>query len=177
MRKAHVRIIAAVLLVASVGLWHRVTVHAQQSPAVADILPALLSEVKGLRAAMEQMASTNVHAQLLVGRLQLQESRMAGMIRRLDTIRDALAAARRDLNEAADGVRRMEGQRDAQISQEDWNALQDQRKRNLAAMKANVARLTSEEAQLAGELTAEQGRWVDISQRLDELERSLTKRQ
>ena len=102
---------------------------------------------------------------------------MAGMIRRLDTIRDALAAARRDLNEAADGVRRMEGQRDAQISQEDWNALQDQRKRNLAAMKANVARLTSEEAQLAGELTAEQGRWVDISQRLDELERSLTKRQ
>ena len=47
-----------------------------QQPSGQDVLAALLQEVKGLRAAMEQMATSNAHAQLLVGRLQLQESRM-----------------------------------------------------------------------------------------------------
>ena len=69
---------------------------AAQAPRNEDVLPALLTEVRGLRAAMEQLASANAQSQLLVGRLQLQETRMNGMIRRLDTVRDNLAAAERE---------------------------------------------------------------------------------
>jgi hypothetical protein len=61
------------------------------------VLPALLVEVKGLRAAMEQMAGAGPRVQLFVGRLQLQEDGIAGMVRRLDTVRDTLASARREL--------------------------------------------------------------------------------
>ena len=46
----------------------------------------------------------------------------------------------------------------------------------MASAKAIVDRHTAEEAQLAQELTGEQGRWIDINQRLDELEKALGKR-
>jgi hypothetical protein len=51
-----------------------------------DVLPALLVEVRGLRAAMEQMASAGPRIQLFVSRLQLQEARVNAMARRLDEI-------------------------------------------------------------------------------------------
>jgi len=36
--------------------------------------------------------------------------------------------------------------------------------------------LSAEENQLTQDLTTEQGRWIEINQRLDELERTLAKR-
>jgi len=143
-----------------------------------DVLPALLQEVKGLRAAMEQMATSNAHAQLLVGRLQLQENRMNGMIRRLDTVRDSLATARREYNQIQ-GSLQMLGKDDEPgrgIPEHDKEGVLAGLKSQVGAAKANVERLAAEEAQLTSDLTAEQGRWIDINQRLDELERSLTKR-
>ena len=41
--------------------------------------------------------------------------------------------------------------------------------------KANVDRLRTEESQLSTDLATEQGRWIEISRRLDELERSLAR--
>ena len=71
-----------------------------QSPApppAGDVLAALLVEVRGLRAAMEQMASAGPRVQLFASRLQLQEGRMNNMARRLDTVRDSLAGAQREV--------------------------------------------------------------------------------
>ena len=48
-----------------------------------DVLSALLTEVRGLRQAMEQMASAGPRVQLALGRLQLQEQRLNTMLRRL----------------------------------------------------------------------------------------------
>ena len=59
----------------------------------ADVLPALLVEVRGLRAAMEQMAAAGPRVQLALGRVQLQEQRINNLIRRLDEVRVTLAAA------------------------------------------------------------------------------------
>src|SRR5574338_709205 len=53
------------------------------SPQSEDVLPALLSEVRGLRAALEQMASAGPRIQLSVARLQLEEARINDMNRRL----------------------------------------------------------------------------------------------
>ena len=154
----------------------RTPVHAQ-SAAGADILPALLVEVKGLRAAMEQMASSTAHAQLLVGRLQLQEGRMAGMIRRLDTVRDSLASAEQTYNQLHGSVQMFEGGRKpTDIPEADAQDVLGGLKRQADIAKANVDRLKAEENQLSTDLATEQGRWIEINQRLDELERSLAKR-
>src|SRR6266566_3899432 len=85
-----------------------VFVSARQAAPQADVLPALLQEVKGLRAAMEQMASAGPRIQLFTSRLQLQEARINNMIRRLDTVRDSLASAQKQLREAAEQQRRAE---------------------------------------------------------------------
>src|SRR5438105_4189363 len=87
---------AVVLGAVATSTWRPVAAQATRSE---DVLPALLVEVKGLRAALEQMASGGAQAQLLVGRLQLQEGRVASMIRRLDTVRDNLATARTQYNQ------------------------------------------------------------------------------
>jgi chromosome segregation ATPase len=147
-----------------------------QQPSGTDVLPALLQEVHGLRAAMEQMATSNAHAQLLVGRLQLQEGRMNGMIRRLDTVRDERAKAQATYDSIVTSMKMLEGDRAPNDPpQEERDQILAQYRRTIETAKAALDRWTAEETQLASDLNAEQTRWIDINQRLDELERSLTK--
>jgi predicted nuclease with TOPRIM domain len=144
-----------------------------------DMLPALLAEVKGLRAAMEQMASAGPRVQLFVGRLQLQESRMNGMIRRLEGVRDKLAAEQELLTRAVNEVKGLEAAQstgNTPIPREELTHAITHAKRQVDERRGTVARLTGEEAQLTQDLTLEQGRWNEINQRLDELERMLAKR-
>jgi chromosome segregation ATPase len=176
MQRKYVAIGAAVLFVG--WAWIGRTPLRAQSAAGADVLPALLVEVKGLRAAMEQMASSNAHAQLLVGRLQLQEGRMAGMIRRLDTVRDNLASAKREYEQIRGSLQMLESDHATgeNTPQAEKDSVLGGLKQQVVAAKANVDRLAAEEQQLTQDLSTEQGRWIEINQRLDELERSLTKR-
>ena len=153
--------------------------QAAQAPKNEDVLPALLAEVKGLRAAMEQMASAGPRIQLFVSRLQLQEGRMNTMIRRLDSVRETLASEQRELVNAQEGVKSAESDLAsglAGISREELVRLVAGRKRQMEERRATVARLTAEETQLSADLATEQGRWTDINQRLDELERTLSRR-
>jgi hypothetical protein len=170
MKRVSMIAIVVVLLAGSVSSWRPVA--AQTGPG--DILPALLVEVKGLRAAMEQMAAGSTQAQLLVGRLQLQEGRITSMVRRLDTVRDNLATARREHDQIAGSVQALQSDSTpGGIPEGDKDAMLKGLKLNVAAAKANVDRLAAEELQLTGDIAAEQQRWVTINQRLDELERAL----
>jgi hypothetical protein len=173
-------VVAAAVIVIGAGALGRVSGQAQSAAAVpGDVLPALLAEVKGLRAAIEQMSSAGPRVQLFVGRLQLQETRMNGMIRRLDTVRDTLASARRELEGFKSAQKMMEGGGEPQQPgepKEDFGPILGGMKQQAAAAQANVDRLSAEEMQLTQDLTAEQARWIDINQRLDELERALAKR-
>jgi hypothetical protein len=169
--------IAAVvlLLAASVGSWRPVAAQGGSG----DVLPALLVEVKGLRAAMEQMAAGSTQAQLLVGRLQLQEGRVTSMIRRLDTVRDSLAGARREYDQMQGALRMFDKDEDGRANEaqeKDKEGLLAGLKGQVTAAKANVDRLAAEELQLTSDIAGEQQRWVAINQRLDELERALAKR-
>jgi hypothetical protein len=80
------------LAIAGVGVGLGVSVAAQGT-GTPDVLGALLTEVRGLRVAMEQVASSGPRVQLALGRLQLQEQRLNTMIRRVETVRDAIVAA------------------------------------------------------------------------------------
>ena len=166
--------VGIVVVAAAAASWRPAAAQAARSD---DVLPALLTEVKGLRAAMEQMASGSTQAQLLIGRLQLQEGRVTSMIRRLDTVRDTLAAARTQYNQLAGSVKMLEGAHEpGDGPPEEAKGVLLGLKSQVAAAKANVDRLAAEEMQLTGDIAGEQQRWIAINQRLDELERTLAKR-
>ena len=143
-----------------------------------SILPALLTEVKGLRAAMEHMAADGPRVQLALGRLQLQEQRLNTLIVRLDAVRQQLANAQRNVAQH----QMQSGQMEAALRsrqdepREQIEAMIAAMKQEAASTVADVQRLTAEEASLAADLAAEQGRWSDFNQRLEELERSMGKR-
>lgn len=144
----------------------------------ATILPALLAEVKGLRAAMEQMASAGPRVQLALGRLQLQEQRLNTMAARLQTVRDRLVAAQRQAGEQQAELERLEVAA-RNTTDKDASAIEQMLpglKRELAQSVTEVQRLQVEEAAIGADIGTEQARWSDFNQRLEELERSLIRR-
>ena len=146
-------------------------------PQEPEVLAALLTEVRGLRQAMEQMASAGPRVQLALGRLQLQEQRVNTMIRRLETLRDAVAKAEKDVQTTQLQLSGMENmfKSDTPPSVEDRNpmtAVVDTLKKSVAAGMAEVQRFQAEEAQLQQQIAAEQGRWGEINRALEDLERA-----
>ena len=148
--------------------------NAQESPSV---LPALLTEVRGLRQAMEQMAAAGPRVQLALGRLQLQEQRINTLVRRLETVRDALATAQRELGNHQGALAQFEAsQKDSSTphpEREQLSHMIENFRREVARASGDVQRLTAEESSLAGDIASEQGRWTDLNGRLEELERTL----
>jgi chromosome segregation ATPase len=154
--------------------------RAQGGPQPApDVLSALLVEVRGLREAMEQMASAGPRVQLALGRLQLQEQRVNTQLRRLEEIKSSLAQARRELSSLTDRVATFERvvreTTDAEKRRDLEGALAATRSEAERAV-AEVQRLQTDEATVSQDISAEQARWSDFNQRLEELERALGRR-
>jgi hypothetical protein len=138
-----------------------------------DVLAALLVEVRGLRAAMEQLAIAGPRVQLSMGRLQLQEQRIATLVRRLDSIRDRRLDTETELTNYKELLETM--RREAPASPETERELK-QLELAMGQAKARQAALENEEISLNQEMAMEQGRWSEINQRLEELDRALTRR-
>jgi chromosome segregation ATPase len=175
MRRTLLLITGALLVVVTLGT----TLVARQARPDPDVLAALLTEVRGLRAAMETMASAGPRIQLAMGRLQLQEQRMTALATRLDEVRDRRATVEREVTLHKQRIASLEESlRETTLPgqgpprQEVEQALKEVRAEHSAAA-ANMQRLQSEEAALSQDLAAEQGRWSEINQRLEELDRTL----
>ena len=149
--------------------------RAQEQP---SILPSLLVEVRGLRAAIEQMASAGPRVQLALGRLQLQEQRLNTLIVKLDGIREKLAMNQRQATQRQLQIAQFEQAiKDAPNAEEreQANHMLGMMKGEITDANNEVQRLTVEEASTAADIASEQSRWNDFNQRLEELERSLGK--
>jgi hypothetical protein len=135
----------------------------------------LLEEIRGLRADLNQALSGNIRAQLLVGRLQLQEQRLNALNARRADVQRFLAVASQ--SQVASDLKRMESAlRESSLSPDDQRGLEMQvtlLKEKLAGEQREEQRLRAQEADLAAQLAAEQGRWISCNDRLDEIERSL----
>lgn len=157
---------------------------AAQSPRAqdGDVLNALLVEVRGLRQAMQDMASAGPRVQLALGRLQLQEQRLGAMIRRAETLRDAIASLERDNAEKGGQLAALENAfkgGNPTMSESDRGMLPEMLtslKGSVAAGAAELQRLQAEEAYLQQQIGLEQGRWDQINGNLEELERALSRR-
>jgi DNA repair exonuclease SbcCD ATPase subunit len=180
MRRAVARILMSVLVIAAAAAGGAAIGQAQPTPAEPSILPALLVEVRGLRAAMEQMASAGPRVQLALGRVQLQEQRIGNQIRRLDAVRASLAPAQKELDALAERLKGLaEALNEPGIDAEtrrgregEFRAL----KTEWSRVNTDVQRLSAEETVLVQDIAAEQNRWTEFNQRLEELERALARR-
>jgi chromosome segregation ATPase len=160
--------IALLLIVTSLGT----SIVARQASAQPDVLSSLLVEVRALRAAMEQPPAPR--EQLSMGRLQLQEQRINTLVRRMHEIRVRrtaveleLASKQRETADLEESLRREGMQPEARAK-----GLRTEASQILQRLQG----LQSEEAALGQEIAAEQGRWSEINQRLEELDRALSRK-
>jgi chromosome segregation ATPase len=174
MRRAALSISVVFLLCAGVFVSSLV---ARQARSDQDVLPALLTEVRGLRLAMEQLGVTGARVQLAMGRLQLNEQRITTYTRRLDEVRDRRAVMEKTVRE-----RQQEVTDEATAIQQHGTPIPEIAehfkyiKAELGRATATLLQLQSEEAQLLQQIAAERDRWTEINQRLEDLDRALGSR-
>ena len=158
------------LLVAGV-----VSGQGQRSPATLD---DLLAEVRALRADLNESLRSTTRAHLVMGRVQVQEQRIATLKGDLINTQFQLRVAvqERDRTEATavgveDAIRsgNLSTDRARQLEKE----LADVKDRLLREQRTE-SELRYREAELANELALEQNRWTDFNSRLDDLERALS---
>ena len=157
----------------------RPSVAGQTAPSHQDTLAALLVEVRGLRAAMEQMASVGPSIQLAMGRLQLQEQRINTLVRRADGLHEALASAHKQAAELQDRLghaqREVEGDTSPEWRSHLLREVLPVLKQELARATGGIQRLQIDESDAAAQVASEQARWAEINQRLEDLDRALTR--
>jgi chromosome segregation ATPase len=151
-----------------------------QAPATANpSYDALLAEVRGLRADLTQITATSIRAQLLVGRLQLQEQRINIVAKQLDELRTLLSTLPIGLMPMQNELKQLETEsRDPSLTPERRRATDAaiaMSKARIADMQRQIAALTDKESTLTATLASEQGRWSDFNSRLDEIERELAR--
>ncbi|MDP3718837.1 MAG: hypothetical protein Q8T13_13815 [Acidobacteriota bacterium] len=147
-----------------------------QTPA-ADPIRELLSEVRSLRIAMERSATVGARIQLLVARVQLQEQRIAELSRRAAAVRDELSKVEAVIASTTDDVKRTESAIERTNSSEMRREMEEQLEYHKVKLRNPEKRrqdLLTEESLLSQQMAADQGRWSDVNNQLDELERSLT---
>jgi hypothetical protein len=140
-----------------------------------DPIRELLSEVQLLRQALERASTVGTRIQLLVARVQLQEQRIGDLSRRLDTVRSELRNVEREAIVLAPQVRAMQeaGQTDDPDERRAADEASAMLTSQLAALEQRQQELRGEEGLLSQQIAAEQGRWLDFNNRLEELEKGL----
>ena len=177
------------LLTPHPSLWKKGALFALGALAVAGVasgqaqrpdatLDELVVEVQALRAEMNQAAAASIRAQLLVGRLQMEDQRISGVVRELEAVQADLAAHAQTRVEAATRLRTME---EAVLGA--TNDVREEATRQLTAARAAAQQvdrrqqtLKRRESALAKELEADQARWQDINERLENFEQSMAAR-
>lgn len=135
----------------------------------------LLSEVRALRAEVQQIASVGIRTQLLVARLQLQEQRVVMAGQQLREAQDTLAGIQQEI--AAEQARVAELEK-SPLGRTPQGQVQLQQA--ILEAKTQIERQRSQEAQWQARVAEclravndSQAQWMNFSERLDALERSL----
>lgn len=175
-----IRSIRVATLVAALAAPSLAAAQTSAPPAAPDVLRELLVEVRGLRVAMERAATVGARIQLLVARVQMQEQRIAELSRRAVTVREELGKLDATIAQHSGMLKRsLELESSGRVPPEEQRAIEGMleiQKQQIAIAEKRRQDLLGEEALLAQQIAADQGRWSDVNNQLDELERSLTPR-
>jgi uncharacterized coiled-coil protein SlyX len=165
-----------IAIVMTLGVLAPSRVLAQAAPVQRDVLGELLTEVRGLRQAMERAATVGARIQLLVARVQLQEQRIAESSRRLVAVRDELSKLDAQVAGVATNVAMFEKSALSKMPAEEREQMEHMFqgwKNQVAAFDKRKQELANEESLLMQQVSADQGRWSDVNAQLDDIERTL----
>lgn len=175
LRPAASRTVVGLAFAAAVGL---VTMAANtQTPPAPVATDALLAEVRALRNDLNQAAGTSIRTQLLVARLQLQEQRINTVARQLSEVQSQLSTT--NLAPMTARLRQLETMLRGAISQEERMSAEQEMAELKVSMEDAQRRadgLAAQEATLSNAFSAEQSRWLELSERLDQIERDIARR-
>jgi chromosome segregation ATPase len=149
---------------------------ASHPDATSTALQELVNEVRQLRLALERSTVVNFRAQVLLQRLQLQNSRIAQATSHLEEIRGRVSHLLSEQTTLAENVRTLQERIAKDQDGVFTKGLEDQ----LTEEKNRLEQTTRNEAQLRGEegvaetaLQKEQAAWDDLTQQLAALDQSL----
>jgi chromosome segregation ATPase len=150
--------------------------NSEPPPGTAD----LLAEVRGLRAELNQFATASIRAQLFMGRLQLQEHRIQLLSQQIMEAQAELEKSglelshwQADLDEFNRGEHPIQRQRGDPDHEKIVTIAGQEMRTNVDRRQRRIQELRNREADLSGQLAAEQGRWSEFNARLDALDASL----
>jgi chromosome segregation ATPase len=150
---------------------------APQANRTVDPLSALLAEVRALRIAMEQNATIAPRVQLALARLNIEEQRIAQLAGQLDRARQEVSAGSLQLRKMSDELEDVERQIQTTTDDKVRRALAlggvPDLKMRIKAQTAAEQAARERENDVLQALSTEQGRWLELNSRLDELERLL----
>jgi flagellar capping protein FliD len=149
----------------------------QAQSAAPATMEALLAEVRGLRADVSQAAGASIRTQLLVARLSLQEQRITVVAKQLNDVQTQRVANDGGVAQMDTRVKRLdELTRSATLTQEMRVQFEAERaaiKAPFDQMRRRSQELSAQESALTAQLASEQSRWIDFSDRLDQIEREI----
>ena len=171
--KFRARTLVAASAVAIAGI---ATLSGQPERPAADDMKALVAEVRALRIAVERTSAVSSQAQLLLGRVQLQENRLATLGRQYQEARTRLVDAQATQTESeqrlqyiASRMREIDDPQERRAMEEQLSAMKHEAGKN----QARTAQLQGDEAAAMQALATEQQRWSDFNDRLGALEQAL----
>jgi chromosome segregation ATPase len=165
--------IATAMLLATAGF---ATLSGQPERPKDDDVKALLAEVRALRLTIERAAAQGNQAQLLLGRVQLQENRLATLGRQYDEARRKVLDAQQDEGKMEQALQQTSSHLRNAVPSEEREALERQvpeMKAELGRLQARTALMRNDETAAYNALSAEQQRWAAFNERLESIERSL----
>jgi chromosome segregation ATPase len=167
-----VRRTLAVVSLLTLGIVAVVSAQMGTSPSPSgDSMAQLVAEVRSLRAEIRHAADTSIRAQLLVGRLQLQEQRINSLTRQL-------ADTQKQLGDNERGHAALAGQMTMFARDEDTQSVDERAglelvigplKAQLKLMEKADRDLQAQQTYLTGLIAEEQSRWATFNAMLDEL--------
>lgn len=137
----------------------------------------LVLEVRALRQAVERTSALSARSQALLGRVQLQENRLAELGRRLDEARERARAATveetRQTNALAEAARRAQGS--SPDERGNVEAMLREMRASVKLAQDQAAQLRADEQAVLTALTQEQTRWSDYNARLEAIEQDIVR--
>ena len=159
------------LIVVGVGVFAAI-LSGQGTAPQADAMHALVAEIRGLRTDLNRVAGSSIRSQLLVGRLQLQEQRILTLSRQIGEVQKDIASASQVRVVMETEIKNME-EAEGEEGEQARKAAAHLRPQ-LTQHEQREQQLRSQESTLSVLIAEEQARWIDLSSRLDELERALS---
>jgi chromosome segregation ATPase len=167
-------IVAGLCAAGGAALW---AAQPSDRPTVDASMTSLVLEIRALREAVERSGVVATQAQLLLGRVQLQENRLVTLGRQAQDARDRVAVAEREQFALETRLRSFtSGLQSANLppqQREEEASAMAVTKLELRQAQNRVQQLRNQEASATSALAEEQGRWVDFNSKLESLERSL----